>query len=299
MRLIVRAIVLLTALVLASCGGSDSDPERDAPPVRIGTANFPENEILGELYTQALEAKGIRAELQASIGPREQTILALRGGLIDMYPEYIGALLSEIHGVVDRPESPQAAYELAKKLERPKGFTLLAQTKLSNDNALAVLKSVGARRHIDSIEDLKRLRRGERVGVSPEFPSRFEGLIGLRRLYGLKPRTKTVNVPKGEQYPELNDRKVAAASVFTTDRQLAGGRYTLLDDPKGVFATNHVAPLISRKILAELGPQLPETLDAVSALLTTPVMQELNAKAAEQTPQVVAGEFLRSHGLKK
>jgi osmoprotectant transport system substrate-binding protein len=299
MRLTARVIVLLAALALASCGGSGDDSKRDSTPVRIGTTNFAENEILGELYKQALEAKGMRVELQAAIGPREQTILALRGGFIDMYPEYVGVLLSEIHKVTDRPKSPQAAYELAKKLEQPKGFTLLAQTRLSNDNALAVLKSVGLRRHIDSIDDLKRLRRGERVGVAPEFLTRFEGLDGLRRLYGFTPRTKIVDVPDGDQYPELNEHRVLAASVFTTDRQLAGGRYTLLDDPKGVFATNHVAPLISRKILDVYGPQLAGTLDAVSALLTIPVMQELNAKAAKQTPKVVAGEFLRSHGLKK
>ena len=208
--------------------------------MRIGTTNFAENEILGELYKQALEAKGISVELQASIGPREQMILALRGGLIDMYPEYVGGLLSEIHKIVDRPESPQAAYELAKKLERPKGFTLLAQTKLSNDNALAVLKSVGARRRIDSIDDLKRLRRGERVGVSPEFLTRFEGLIGLRELYGLTPRTKIVDVPNGEQYPEL-DKAPGHRRVRLHDRQPArvgalhaaeGSEGRLRDEPR-------------------------------------------------------------------
>ncbi len=300
MRLIARAVVLLALLALAGCGDSgDKQADRPSTPIRIGTTNFAENEILGELYKQALEAKGLKVELQASIGPRELTIRALRGGLIDMYPEYVGVLLSEIHKIVDRPESPQAAYELAKTLERREGFTLLAQTKLSNDNALAVLKSVGARRSIDSIDDLKRLRRDERVGVAPEFLTRFEGLIGLRREYGLKPRTKIVDVPDGDQYPELDRRRVIAASVFTTDRQLAAGRYTLLDDPRGVFATNHVAPLISRKVLDSHGPELGTTLDAVSALLTTPVMQELNAKAATQTPMAVADGFLRSKGLKK
>ena len=298
MRLTVRAVVLLVAVALASCGGSGDEPQHGSTPVRIGTTNFAENEILGELYKQALEAKGIRAKLQTAIGPRELTIRALRGGFIDMYPEYVGVLLSEIHKVIDRPESPQAAYELAKKLEQPKGFTLLDQTKLSNDNALAVLKSVGARRDIDGIDDLKRLKPNERVGVAPEFPTRFEGLVGLRRLYGLKPRTKIVDVPNGDQYPELDERRVVAASVFTTDRQLASGRYTLLDDPKGVFATNHVAPLISRKVLAAHGPQLAATLNAVSALLTIPVMQELNAKAATQTPTAVADAFLRANGLK-
>jgi osmoprotectant transport system substrate-binding protein len=292
-------IVLIAALTLAACGGSKGDPERNSTPIRIGTTNFAENEIIGELYKQALEAKGFTVKLRASIGPRELTIRALRGGFIDMYPEYVNSLLSEVHKIVNRPASSQAAYELAQKLEQREGFTLLAQTKLSNDNALAVLKSFGARRGIASIEDLDRLRPGERVGVAPEFLTRLEGLIGLRRLYDLRPSTKIVDVPNGDQYPELNKGLVAAASVFTTDRQLAGGRYTLLADPKGVFATNHVAPLISRKILQTHGPEVARTLDAVSALLTIGVMQDLNAKEAKQTAAAVAREFLRAHGLTK
>jgi len=298
-----RAAALLAALALAlalaSCGGSGDDPsDDDGKPVRIGTMDFPESEILGELYKQALEAKGLRAELQSAVGPREIANRALRGSLIDMYPEYVGVLLSEIHKVTERPDSPQAAYELAKRLEQPKGFTLLDQTQFSNENALAVLESFGERRRVRSIPDLARLRRGERVAVSPEFGTRFEGLVGLRRLYGLGSLPlKVVELGTAEQYQELDAGTVAAASVFTTDSQLAGGRYTLLRDPEAVFATNHVAPLISRKVLDAHGPKLQATIDAVSALLTTPVMQELNAEATKRAPKLVAGDFLRANGL--
>ena len=292
------AIALLLALALASCGGSDPEPAPQ-PPVVIGTLNFTESEILGELYRQALEAKGIRVELQSGVGPRELTNRALRDGDLDMYPEYIGVLLSEIHGVVERPESPSEAYALAKRLEEPKGFTLLEPTKLSNDNALAVLKAFGERRGMSTIADLRRLRRDERIGAAPEFRNRFEGLVGLGKVYGLTSlKTKPVDISKGEQYTQIDSGEIDVAVVFTTDSQLASNRYTLLRDPKGVFAVNHVAPLISEKVLRAWGPKLAATLNAVSALLTTPVMRELNAQATDKTRRQIADEFLRASGLK-
>lgn len=300
MRAIPGCLALLVALALGACGDADPSPRTTGGPgpVRIGTKNFTESKILGELYKQALEAKGTRVELQSSLGPGELTNRALRLGLLDMYPEYVGVLLSEVDKIVDRPASPQAAYRLAKKIEEHRGFTLLKQTRLSNENALAVKRSFGRRRGVRSIPDLARLRRDERVGVAPEFVTRFEGAKGLRKLYGLNPRTKVVDVPGGRQYPQLDSGKIAAALVFTTDSQLAGDHYLLLRDPKGVFAKNHVAPMISKKALKRHGPLLAATLNAVSALLTTPVMRELNAMAAKRTPRQVADEFLRAHGLK-
>lgn len=299
MRRAAAAAALLVVLVLASCGGSDPEPVK--PPVVIGTLNFTESEILGELYKQALEAKGLRVELRSGVGPRELTHRALVDGDLDMYPEYIGVLLSVIHGVVERPESPAEAYALAKRLEGPDGFELLEPTRLSNDNALAVRKSFGERRGVSSIADLDKLRPDERIGAAPEFRNRFEGLVGLRKLYGLKSlRMKPVDISKGEQYTQIDSGKIDVALVFTTDSQLAGDRYTVLSDPKGVFAVNHVAPLISAKTLTAQGPLLAQTLNAVSALLTTPVMRELNAKAtarAPQTPKQIAAEFLRANAL--
>ena len=156
-----------------------------------------------------------------------------------MYPEYVGVLLSEIHKIVDRPESAQAAYELAKKLEQRRNFTLLEQTKLSNDNALAVLKSVGARarhrQHRRPQAAAARRARRRRAGV----PHALRGADRPARALRAEAADEDRRRPNtGEQYPALDERQVVAASVFTTDSQLAGGRYTLLDDPKGVFATH-------------------------------------------------------------
>jgi osmoprotectant transport system substrate-binding protein len=304
-RLTAWPLALAVALVLASCGGTENSgqkPKADNVPFRIGTKNFTESEILGELYKQALEAKGMRVELQSAVGPTELINGALRDGLLDMYPEYIGVLLSEVDKIVERPASADAAYRLAKTIEERRRFTLLAPTRLSNENALAVKQSFARKRHVKSIADLKRLHPAARLGAAPEFLTRFEGMIGLRRRYGLMGlKTTLVDPNTGLRYAALDSGKIDVASVFTTDSQLADGRYTLLADPKGVFEKQHVAPIVSRKALDAHGPVLAATLNAVSALLTTPVMRELNAKAdvQKQSPRDIADEFLRSNGLKK
>jgi osmoprotectant transport system substrate-binding protein len=305
MRRLTGILALLAALALAACGGGgDRAPKKSARdvPLRLGTKNFPESEILGELYKQALEAKGIRVDLRSSVGPTEVIHPSLRAGLLDMYPEYIGVLLSVADKIVDEPKSATAAYELAKKIEERGPFTLLDQARLSNENALAVTKAFSRRRGVKSIADLKHLRPTARLGSAPEFLTRFEGMLGLRKRYGLRNlKTDVADPNTGARYASLKSGKIDVASVFTTDSQLADDRYLLLADPRGVFAKQHVAPVISRKALAEHGPVLATTVNAVSALLTTPVMRELNKKAEldKRSAKDIADQFLRSHGLKK
>ncbi len=295
------SLALVSTLALAACGGSDK-PQRtvaDPAPLRIGTKNFTESEILGQLYKQALDAKGMRVDLQSGVGPTEVINRALHDGSLDMYPEYIGVLLSEVDKIVKRPPSARDAYLLAKRIEERQRFTLLEETSLSDENALAVTRAFARRKGLASITDLARLGSKATVGAAPEFDNRFEGMVGLRERYGLRRlKMKPIDVGRGLQYPQLDSGKIEVAGVFTTDSQLASGRYKLLSDPKGIFAKNHVAPLISRKVLVEHGPLLAQTLNAVSALLTTPVMRDLNAKAAKRSPAAVADEFLRRRGLK-
>jgi osmoprotectant transport system substrate-binding protein len=301
MRIAAACLALLVGIALASCGGDPKPkPVAGGPPLRIGTKNFTESEILGELYRQALQAKGFRVELRSSVGSTELIDRALRGGLLDLYPEYVGILLSVIDKVDKPPATAEAAYRLAKAKEERRGFTLLDQTSLSDENALAVGTSFARRHHVRSIADLKGLRPVPRLVAAPEFMNRFEGMIGLRRLYGLTSLRLQPLTP-GEQYHALDGGTTDVAAVFTTDPPLASGRYTLLRDPKGLFAKQHVAPVVSKKVLSAHGPSLATALNAVSALLTTPMMRLLNGKvggAGGRTPRQVADEFLREHGLK-
>lgn len=298
--------VLVAALLTVGCGGSDDAGSAQgepvtagATPIRIGTKNFTEQYVLGELYRQALEAKGFRVELKRDIGSSEIIHRALTGGALDMYPEYVGVLLSEVAGDRQRPRDARAAYERAKAYEESNGFTLLEMTPFSDSNALAVTSEYARRRDVTRIPDLESAS-GERIqiGAPPEFRSRFEGLLGLRQVYDLRElELKPLRI--GDQYGALDRGDVDAAAVFTTDGQLAARRYVRLEDPEGLFAAQHVAPIIDRDTLEAHGPKLAETIDAVSRRLTTRAMREMNAAVDldGQDPAAVAERFLTAEKL--
>jgi osmoprotectant transport system substrate-binding protein len=295
------ALAALAALTLAlgGCGGdppaTPSAQQARGEPIRIGTKNFTEQYLLGELYAQALRAEGFRVELKRDIGSSEIVHQALVGGGIDLYPEYVGVLLSEVAGVTERPDEDEAAYQMAKELEEANGFTLLAQTPFSDQNAIAVLPATAQREGVLALGDLARLRGEVTIGAPPEFGSRFEGLEGLEEVYGLDDlRVDAMSI--GRQYDALDDGQVDAAAVFTTDGRLAEGDYVILEDPRGLFASQRVAPVISQQVLEDYGPRLVESLNTLNARLTTSVMRDMNAQVdlRGREPADVAAKFLRT-----
>ena len=293
-------------LTLGGCGGDDDDDAApsarattpDRPPIRIGTKNFTEQTILGELYRQALEAKGYDVVLETGLGSSEIVHRVLRRGELDMYPEYIGVLLSEVAHDTERPRSDAAAYEAAKAFERREGFALLAQTPFADSNALAV-KPAFARRHgLRTIADLRKLEGTVKIAALPEFATRHEGLDGLEEVYRLR-NLDVVEAGGSERYSMLDAGDVDVASVFTSESQLAGDDYVVLDDPRRLFASGHVAPVVSAELLETHGPGLREAIDAVSRELTTSAMREMNGAVdlRDREPAAVAAEFLRERGL--
>jgi osmoprotectant transport system substrate-binding protein len=294
------AAVLLIALLAGCGGGSNGSGNRKSaatPEITIGTKNFPEQFILGELYRQALDARGFSTRLKSDIGSSEIVDRALTARSLDMYPEYIGVALSELAGQTQRPTSAIAAYRAAKAFEERRGFTLLAMTPFSDQNALAVLPAFAKRWHLRTIGDLARVPRRLTIAAPPEFEARFEGLVGLRKLYGIT-RVQLRSLKIGDQYAALNRRTADVANVFTTDGQLEKRRYVLLRDPRNLFRFQNVAPVI-RRDLVQKNPALRTAIDAVSGKLTTEVMRTMNAAVVErgQRPADVARAFLRSAGL--
>src|SRR3954451_8990333 len=166
------AAIAVMVVAFAGCGGSSDSGKKnapspsDAPVITIGTKNFTEQFILGELYKQALEASGFRVQLKSDIGSSEIVDRALTAGSLDMYPEYTGVLLSEIAGVRERPRSPQAAFRQAKAFEEKRGFTLLSMTPFSDSNALAVSPKTARQFNLSTIKDLGRIP-GATIGAPP------------------------------------------------------------------------------------------------------------------------------------
>ena len=305
------------ALLLAACGSSSSSsssssstatasssaaaaaggPGAGKPPVVIGDKNFTEENILGALYTQALQAKGFKVTEKDNIGSSEIIYKALQSGQIDMYPEYTGTLLTAVAGQTTQPTSAAAAYTQAKAFAQQHGFTLLLPTPFSDSDVLATTPAYASAHSLHSNHDLAKLGTSVKLAGAPEFATRYEGLIGLKKVYGINPTFVPLAI--GLNYNALDSGQVQVADVFTTDGQLQSGKYVLLADPKGVFGFQNVAPVVSQRVLAAEGPAFASTLNSVSALLTLPAVQKLNAAVTnlKLAPSAVAAQFLKANGL--
>jgi osmoprotectant transport system substrate-binding protein len=309
-RLPAYVAALALTLVLAACGSSSSTDTNTTttttttssgagkPAVVIGDKNFPEENILGALYATALEAKGYKVTLKDNIGSSEITYKALTSGEIGMYPEYTGTALAVLANDTTNPPSAAAAYTEAKTFLAKHGFTLLPMTPFS-DSDVVVTKVAYAKQHaLTSVADLKKLGKSVKLAALPEFATRFPGLIGLKKEYGVVP-TFAPLATSALVYQAIDSGQVQAGDAFTTDPQLKSGHYTLLADPKGIFGYQNAAPIVSDKVLSAEGPEFAKTLNAVSALLTLPAIQQMNAAVIldKQSPASVAKQFLKANGL--
>jgi osmoprotectant transport system substrate-binding protein len=312
-RRVLGLLIVMSALVLAACGGDDEDGDAtgttgetpateteaaEAPTIVIGTKNFTEQYVLGELYKQALEAKGFTVELKSDIGSTEIIDAALTSGEIDFYPEYTGTMLTVVFGRETTPESADGAYEEAKALQETRGFTLLQMTPFSDSDAIAVTREFAEEHSLQSIGGLAELGASLRIGGQPEFRTRAQGLVGLRENYGI---TEAEFVPFAgiSPYEALDRGTVDAAAIFSTDPQLASEKYVVLEDTVGQFGYQNVAPVVSHELLREAGDLFVETVDAVSVRLLQDVMIALNSAVVidQLTPAEVAREFLRANRL--
>ena len=281
----------------SSTSASGAKPGAGKPGIVIGDKNFTEEYILGALYQQALEAKGFKVTLKGNIGSTEITYKALTSGQIDMYPEYDGTLLTAAAGITAPPTSAQAAYSEAKAFAAKHGLALLDPTPFYDTDALIALKSYAAQHHLSTVADLKALGSSVKLGGAPEFQTRSEGLVGLKKAYGISPTFVPLAI--GLTYKALNDGQVQVADGFSTDPPLTTGKYTILSDPKNVFGFQYVTPVVKASLLAQEGPAFAQTINAVSKLLTTPAIQKMNAAVSleQQSPASVAHQFLAANGL--
>ncbi len=302
------AVCATACLALAAGCGSSSGARSDTvtgpgagkPPVTLGTKNFPEEFLLGQLYAQALRAKGFTVNLKSDVGATEIIYRALTLGTLDAYPEYTGILNTVIGGRTARFRTAAAAYRAARDVAARDGIAMLDPTPFEDRDVLAVKPAFARRYHLKTIADLAKVPRPVSISGAPEFRTRLEGFIGLQRMYGLDRLVFRVH-RIGTQYAALDAGSVDAADVFTTDGQLQSETsYVVLKDPKNVFGFQNEAPLVRQKVLDSEGPEFAATLNAVSAKLTTAVMRRMNAAVVlrSESPAAVADRFLRANGLK-
>jgi osmoprotectant transport system substrate-binding protein len=297
----ISAVLATLLLAFAGCGGDDDDGGGDAAPsdrtVTIGSKNFTEAVILGELYKQALEAKGYTVDLKSSIGSTEIIDRALTSGEIDMYPEYTGTMLTVVFGNDEPQEDAEATYDAAKELYEEKGFTLFEMTPFSDSDALAVTTAFAEENGLESIGDLAELD-GFKLGGQPEFETRLQGLPGVKQDYGIENVT-FVPFTGISPYEALDQGAVDVAAIFSTDPPLASGDYVVLEDPEANFGFQNVAPVVNQELADELGDDFRDTIDSVSEQLTEEAIIAMNsAVAIDQRPaDEVAREFLEANDL--
>jgi osmoprotectant transport system substrate-binding protein len=312
------AVLASAALLLAACssgssssssgGGASSSSSSSSSPsssaagsgksLTLGTKDFTEEFILGELYKQALEAKGYTITYKPNIGATEIIDKALTSGQIDAYPEYTGESVATVAGIKTIPTSPQQEYNLAKAFYSKRGQSMSDMTPFFDTDAIAVTKAYAARYGLKTTADLKKIPHFT-LGARPEFQGREEGLVGMEKVYGIHNVTFK-SLALGIQYQALDSGAVNAANVFTTDPQLASGKYVVLTDPKNIFGFQNIALVINTKKLDQLGGQsFLSIINQVNALLTTPAIIAMNKAVAidKQQPDAVAKAFLQANHL--
>jgi len=312
--------LLVAALAVAGCGdddddsgGSAADTSSEQPAsqiqkndknastkVTIGSKNFTEQKVLGEIYAQSLEAAGYSVSKELNLGDEKTALKALEGGDISAYPEYTGtALLSFFGYTADKlPSDEGEAFDLAKQGFAKKNLTALPPTPFVSSNEVAVTKETADKYSLQKISDLGPVASKLTLYGSPECRQRLDCLLGLEKVYGLKFK-KFVPVDIALRHEVLKKGQADVSIVFTTDPQNKREGFVLLEDDKGMFPPYNSTLVVRNDVLDKAGPDFAKTVELVNKDLTDEVMQELNARVDidKSTPEQVAGEYLKETGL--
>ncbi|MCL8016458.1 ABC transporter substrate-binding protein [Streptomyces sp. AS02] len=265
--------------------------------ITIGTANFTENQVLGYLYAAVLQEAGVKVTVRPNLGTREILIPALKGGDIDLLPEYQGALLHYVAPKATATEEGEMQNALTIAL--PSGLQVLPYGMAEDSDAFVVTRETARKYGLTSLADLRKQNGELVIGAAPEVKKREVGAVGLKEVYGVEFKEfKSLDSSGPLVKGALKKGDVDVANLFTTDTDIQANDWVVLTDPKNLIPGQHVVPLIAdrkadstvRKALAELGNTL-----------TTEQLTELNRQVDKdkKDPQDVADAYAKEHGLVK
>jgi osmoprotectant transport system substrate-binding protein len=288
-------VALILGLVAAAPAAVGGQSATKATPIIVGTKNFPEQYVLGQLYKQALEAQGFSVKYKENIASTELIDAALRSGKVTLYPEYTGIMLSVTFKRKSLPKTAGKTYALAKRLYGKRGQTLLAQTPFQDVDVIAVTRATAKKYGLKTLGDLRKVPNLS-IAAFPEWESRWRGQIGTR--YGVK-GFEFKPIAGVSAYQLLDQKNVLAADVFTTDPQLLSKKYVQLRDPQNMFGFQHVAPVVSKKLVSEYGAKFTSTINKVTRLLTVKAIAAMNRAVGidKKNPEDVAAAFLKANRL--
>ncbi|MCA9859219.1 MAG: hypothetical protein KC438_05820 [Thermomicrobiales bacterium] len=300
---------LALALTRIDAGAQDT--------IRVGSKDFPESIIIGEIYALLLENAGFTVERKLNLGGTVVAQEALLSGDLDLYPEYtgtgllvvLGDSLDSVPGLTGSPEAgtptavdpSTAVYDYVKqRYEEEYDLVWLDQTPMNDTQALAVTRAFADEHGLTTISDLVALASSvDLVFSAPvDFEERDDGLKGLRAVYGDFPADVN-GVAPGIKYQALVDGDANVVLAFSTDAEIGFNDLVVLEDDLALWPPYHVAPVVRRSVL-DANPGIADALNAVAPLITTEIQIGLNGQVVgpdEMSPEDVARAFLQEQGL--
>jgi glycine betaine/choline ABC-type transport system substrate-binding protein len=309
------AVAAILAVGVAACGGGgsstsgtsatsdnliQSNPANGKVTITVGSKNFTEEYILGEIYAQGLQAAGYNVKTKLNLGSETIAKKAIEDGQISGYPEYTSTALGSFFQVPANkiPSDAQQAYDQAKADLAKEGLVAYPPTPFADSNAVGTLTSTADKLGLKTISDLKGKSQNMVLAGSPECRERIDCLAGLEKNYGLQfKQFKPVDI--GLRYTVLDKGDADLSIVFTSDAMLANSdKYTILEDDKGLIPAGNLIFIASKKVADEAGPDFGATIENVQQNLTLPVMQELNSRVEidKEKPEQAAQEYLQQFG---
>jgi len=300
--------IAAVAALLAGCSNADpmADPtaedtaggETSSSTVRVGSAGFPEAEIIAELYAQALEADGVTVERNMQIGSRESYIAALEDGSVDLLPEYTGNLLQfwDSEATAKTPEEVLSSLREAV----PEGMRILEPSSAENKDTYVVTAKFSTDNGVTSLADLAGYDGPLRIAANPELPERPFGPVGLTGIYGV-PAGNIEFTPIDDgggplTVQALTDGDVDMANIYSTTPAITDEALVMLEDPENMIVPQQVFPLVSDRV----PDSADERLNAVSDALTTDDLIAMNARNQgdeKASPSTIAADWLKEKGL--
>ena len=279
----------------------ERDPANASKTITVGSKNFDEQFVLGEIYAQALEAAGFKVEKKLNLGSEQIAYKALRSGQVDGYPEYTGTSLTSFFKLKtdEVPKDPDEAYQLTKRNYAKQNITALPRTQFENTYRVATTKEKqqSLLKGKTTLSEVAALPNADELKIAgfPECRQRTDCLLGLRDTYNWKPKF----VSDEGKYDPIDKDRADLGFVFSTDGELTTGKYAIIEDDKGLFPPYNISFGIRDEALEEIGPKGEEVLLAVQEPLDEAAMQELNSRVSldKKEPEQVAAEYLKEEGF--
>ena len=302
-KLAAAAVALAAILPLSACGGDPTSGggtgDASSPAITIGSANFPENQLLAEMYAQALEAKGVKVTRKFNIGARELYLKALKDGSINMIPEYNGAFLAALSPNGEVPNGVTTTDQVNAALQKvlPSGLETLTSSPAEDKDTLTVTAATASKYKLAKIDDLKPVASKLVLGAGPEFKTRYQGVVGLKKVYGLTFKSFKSLDPGGPlTKAALKKNQIQVANIFSTDSAIQTDNLKVLDDTKNLFLAQNIVPIIRK---SKVNDKVTSAINEVSKALTTEDLTKYLAEVQvdKKDSATVAKQYLSDKGI--